>query len=1625
MALPEREENDPLKVWLSQNKGSGNVDFGSAFKWVKDVASDARDQVAKIPGVSPAARIAKRSLTEFNNMFGKTLIAPVTRNALALSVDAGTIFEYVAADVYESNFNRSKYRERVKNSGTLGYLTDLAKQTLTYQVATGENLGTGYLPGGDAFEQSQAQIAATRPTVGTEIFTLGRAGAYPLVKLGVIRQDGTMYKLISGGLDAYKIVKNPLDPFNQLTRIRPAGISAESRVATGGLRVAEQDNFIASFDDLETRVQTTRAKIMANRRPMTPDELDAANQYDALTRGMTPSGTRTIADPLNPNKTIVANSFDPLPIYTKYARDVDDVLNGRLRSAGLNEDVFPAFVRNQYQQWVSSGDGTKFAQDLIDNIRNGSIDAGQLWRRGLNREGIQTAVALVDEIRLTPNISTDRVLSLIEQGVASMEPGFNLRKIGRSTLDAVRQSDGNVIKYQAQKAGSRQLEVLPESLRIGFSDPNGSAMNLDNLMGSLGFDLAERNDWLAQFGRAISGDKSDLFEYLSRFEELAIGRALASKNISLTPEQLRELTSWTSKTHDEVVSYTLDALGEGVPLPHIDHDGIAPLRLSQLMGQDRYLMPKEVLDKLVELTGTVGPFKAKMKTSGNVVGPVVKGYDEMTTLLKAYMSDVWKPRAVAKPSHTLRIVPEEVFRGAASGIFEHPGEQILMMLGAQARTTATGEKIASKIPNLTKLYKQLDEVQTNLDEALGFQRSALAGKQVTPAEQRFINRIPEWEKQVDDIQAKLNTQGQAIFDVMIGPRSRGAMAASTGEYAPLQQNMLRQGQMELPSKAVGREQRNWVNGVIHELTDMFTNQDYRRIAKGQLFDTDKIEIGGVNASISQHVQAGTRHPFTRQPIRNDIDAVKLWLFQGEGRQYFDGYFDNIANLKPAYRSGGYDTYTTASERVQTILDSDIRSITGMDPVLLEVIAEGTYQNARALIKNMNGRGQASKELVDYIKGTFMNSPHSPKRVKYYPERKMALEEALSGRTQQLLPAAAKGINRVYTAYFEGLYGLTSDALSRVPSWKANYWLRMEEVIPLMTKPEAALAVEAARKARLSAPRMDRIRLAARLANGEGTVAGADLLAKHYAIQATNDLLYNANKRSLFGQQHRLMFAFFEAYREVTASWLKLSAMNPRIIRNVAQFADTSEEEGWYYANLDGRKVFEIPMSGAVANLFAGDDGEIMKNFTVGVNAVNVVGQGRPGFGPTVQFAVDSILPKTSEYQWLRSFVAPFGSPELRNPGLIGIFTPSQVTQMTSIINGTGGPWEKFSDFLLGDRDINDYHQKAVIRSWQYLINNNPGVYLGPNAANDAMEDAENLANKITFWRGLTAFVGPGAPLTEWLAKTEYGTVEVSIILEDLYKKEEEARSMGEPSFNGFSRWIELWGKDVWAYATTLSKSNIGGQIATREFEDWASDNEKLLGKYPDTAGYFAPRGGERSLEAWLSQSEIGRRDIKDLKEARADAEQKMGNYLYYDAKSLFTEEQLRNPANRQQLSVFRNDVKETLPLWNPPGSASQDFRRRITGQILDLSKMVKDPLLAGDDLTPIVSEYLDIRKSVLDARMGVDPKLNLDSWYNSNAGRPVRDYLRYQVAPYLMGKNPRFVDLWEQVLSYEFIEDEE
>lgn len=1624
MPLPIRDDDDPIKKWLEENGGGGGINLKTQYKWLRDVASDAAGAVGKIPGAKQTGRFVKRSLTEFNDMFGKPIVAPVTRSAFALSVDAGTLFEYFAADAYESLFQRKKWEERNKKNGPFGWMKDLSNQLIIRQLIADESLGTGYLPGGSAYEKSQQAIAETRPTVGNELFTLGKAGAYPLVKLGVIRQDGVMFDLISGGLDAYKVVKNPFDPFNQLPRIRPAGTSPSTRVATGGTKVADQADFAAYFDDLETRVATTRAEVMATGRQMTPAEVTAASEYSALTVNQTPSHPKQIPDPTRPGATITVNSFEPSGIYNRYSRAVDDVINGRLNSVGIADEVYPAFVRNQYQVWAGSGDGTAFAQQLIDDVRTGKTDTGTLWRTKFGREGIQTANGIVKAIRDNPNITTDEVLALIDEGVASFEPGFNLRKMGRTTLDAVRQNDGNVIKYQAQKAGIRQLEVLPESLRIGFTDPNQSAANLDNLMGSLNFSLAERNQWLDEFAVAVSGGKAELFEFMSRFQAQAIGVKLQANKLNLAPEQIREITSWAGKMHDEIVGYTMDDLGRGVPLSWVDGDGIAPLRLTQQLSQDYYLMPPEVLDKLIEFTGKWGAFKQGMKSRG-AAGYVFTASDEMTALLRAYMSEVWKPVAVMKVSHAVRVTPEELARGAVSGIYEHPLEQIMVILGASAKLDASGNKIATKIPDLVRLYTQLDDLVTKIDEAQSY-LAQQATRALTAAEQRYVDRLPDWTKKVADIEAQINTQGQDIFNSMIGPRSRGSTASGVGEYSPLYMNMIRSGQMTLPAKGIAREKPNWVKGVIHEVVDMFYNDDYRRIAKGGLFDTDEITIGGTRATILQHIQNGTVHPFTGLPLANDLDAVKLWLFQGDGRPLFDAYFDNTANLKPQFRIGGYDNYSTASERVDTILNADIRSVTGMDPQLLEVVAEGTFNGQRAVIKNLNGRGEASPALRAWIGDTFSQMPHAPERVRYFPEHKYAIAEAgerLVGPDGRLVERAANVWDVIVRSYFESFYGQTSDFLSRVPSWKVNYWSRMEELVPLMTPAEAQKTLAAAKAAKLSRPRIQRIELQAKLARGEGTLAGADDLAKGYATQATNNLYYKSNNRSLFGQQHRLTFAFFEAWREVTGTWMKLAAMNPRIIRNVAEFADTAEEEGWYYTNRDGRKVIEIPASGRAVQALIGRDGQMIGNFTVGLNSVNIIGQGRPGFGPTIQFAVDQMLPDAAEWEWLRSFVSPYGSPELGNPGLVGLFTPQQIKQMTNILNGTG--LEDFKTFLLGDTDINDYHAKATIRTWQYLLNNFPEQYIGPNAADDAMDDAQDLANKVTFMRGLQAFLGPGAPLTEWLAKTPYGTVELSIIIEDLYKKEEEARKMGEPAFNGYARWLQLWGKDVWAYAGTLSKSNIGGQIATREFEEWAKSNGKLLNKYPDVAGYFGPRGGERSLEAWLSQSETGRRDIKDLPSAREDVEQKLGNYLYYDAKQMFTEEQLQNPINRQQLASFREQIIQTLPFWNPPGTTREEFRRRIDGQIRELRKAVKDPMLKNDDLAPIIQSYFSARDSALDAQMKVDANVNLETWYRTKAGRPVRDYLRYRVVPILMKRDPRFVDLWEQVLSYEFVEDDE
>ena len=1594
--------------------------IGDIGSWLKNAAGD-----------------VLKGVTNITDPINEYVIKPAVREGMAASIDASSLLTWSLGTAFDTanpkHFGRTTQGKAGQSRGE--FLDEFKGQFITGQRDGLQGLGTGFLPGGEAYAKSQEGIQEARPRIGSHAFTLGRAAAYPLSAIGIAPEDGIIHKIISGGIDAFVIMKNPLDPFNSIPRIKAGGTGAESMVSTGKTRIVDAQEFGKYFNDLEERalgLMDDIGKPNPTGAGRTAEDLAVLDEYNRLIQPLTPTRTRPFPEN-SPNWDRLANTYDPSDVYNHWKSQLDDAFGDLANDAGAIRDNAPSMIRNQYTAWRESGKGTEWATKMLEGVRSGELDLQTLWKSPMfGREGLGTANRLATEL-LDPNATTETVFKILDEAASSFDPLVNVRNVGASQTDLWRTGAGINIKTASQRNGWRQLEVLPESLKVGKSDPAQSARNLDDLMGTFNFDFAERGQWLSRFAKDIQGTKDDLFNFLSDFSEHGVRSRLAAQTVLgtntavFTDDEIRVMSSWTQKLADELVNWTKNDLGQVVPLPWIDNagSGIAPLRNSQLLASDQFLISPAFIDDVIQATGKIGAF-VKAGEGVPYLGKGISAAELTSDVIKQYMSRIWKPSRVAKPSHLLRVAPEETIRALASGIFEHPMEQMLAILGRTMKSDAAGNTIAGKIPNFIKMNKKLSALEMDLLEANSYVKQAnfttnrIADLEafeqfggLTAKQQKLVDRIPEIKASIANIEAKLAAEPQPIWDSLIGPNSRGAKATAIGEWVPDKQNMLRSGSMQLPDRTIPAQRGAWVKGLVHELSSMADNPDYARIAAAQLDPDDLITVGNKTATIAEHVAEGTVHPFTGQKLGNNLDAIKLWLFQGGGRKQFEGYFENVANLKPEYQNGGWDNYGVASGKVQLMLD-DIISKTGGDPILNQIISTKKYDDVRAVVRNMHtGRGEASKPLRDYLSKTFINQPHAPRMVEFYPENL----PTTGGAAGNLL---SHGLDKLFNFYFEDMYGRTSDAMSRVPVWKAGYWTRMEELASHLQPLEAKKLLVAAEKAGLTESRLERIQIQAALANGKGTIAGAELLAESYARRFSKDLLFDASKRTLFGKQHSLLFPFFEAFREVTGTWLKLAAKNPRIIRNTAQFAQTSQEEGWFYTDDNGRKVFEVPMTGAVARIFAGNDSTVIKNFTVGVNAVNIAGQMRPGIGPVLQVSADVMLPKNADYDWMREMISPFGDPNTESFELQSLWAPKYLKQLFAETQGGDGFWTALSKAVIGDTKKDDYFQRSFTRIMQHNANTNEANYQGADGMKRLYADSEAQALRLTTLRGLTAFAGPGAPMTTWMAHTKHGVVEVGILADDLYVRETAAVKRGEPRYKGFEGWLNFWGEQVWPYVSSLTTSNVGGQIATEEFERWARKNTGLLKEYPLLGGYLGPRDGIRNFDAWAAQMDAGRRTLVDPAISTANAQNRLGKELFRSFKEQFTAEDLKTTGTKQSIADKTIEIEKRLPGWGRPGSTVGQFASKIRDDIKELRLMIADPKASKLPIVQAVATYLTNRDAAILTAIKGNPAITQTNWMTVKSGYELRVYLATQLAPFVASQTPAFQDLYDQVLSYEF-----
>ena len=1615
------EEND--KQWY-------NLEQYAAYKWTDRLLSNLVPNIIE----KPVLELDKR------------VLRPAIRYATAASIDSGSLLAWTGGEVWRNLTFQKQPQESPKE-----FLNKFTDQFIYGRLAKDDmDLGTGYIPGGRARYLAETGVAAARARVGSHAFTFGRGMLYPFVKANIVQEDSLPWKIATGLIDMVVAVKNPLDPFNMTPSYRPSGTSQASRVGAGGTAVVSKRQFVQQFDNLEQQVLKARQEVQATGRSLTQAEQDLAARYSDLTTGMSPNRTVEVPDPIA--GVVRVPGHEGGTIYGKWRPLMDKALADAHNNMGAVRDVAPSLITNRYKEWRQSAKSTEWAESLINKVKSGELDEGEIWRTVFNHEGIGAAARLATAAR-KQGVTPEDILNVVDELTTTFDQGFNVRNLGRSNYDTFRSGQGYVVKTQIQKANSRLTEMLPENTKIGYGDPDQSARNLDDLMGVFGFKYDERNRWLTEFATVINGNKSDFFEFMNRFQSEAIAKRLEKLEIPFgginrkqwikdqlaagstktvedlraeynktfdktffTEDEIGQITSWANKLRDEITYYAYDDMMDKIPFAWFDGNGFGPARLSQQMADNYVVIPPAVIDDLARLFTKMGGFLTRA-TEAPVVGKGFATYDEARRVLLSYVSDVWKPRVVAKPSHTLRLGIEEMFRANTRGILEHPTEWIYAVLGRRMNRDAKGNIIPGKIPDWEKFYTDLADAEANLMHAQDIQLRANQGVQLTKEEQLYLARLPQLDKEYNDLLANAPNFEAKIYESLVGPRSRGANVV-TSEYAPLIELSLRRGSAQFANKL--DDPKVWKNGMAQEITDMFMNPDYRRIAGQRLLPEDTITINGVTKKIGQHIKDGATHPYTNQPLANDLDAVKLWLFSGSGREYFNQYFENSYNLKPSYQNGGYDNYSVASQRADEILNTDIAHVTGGDQTLLDVIATGKYQGTRAVFRDGTGRGSVSPELSDWIGNNFITSPHSPKLIITHPYMGFAPDMFPRKNFFQKL---SSGLNTGYRFYFENVYGRVSDTLARSPLWKASYWNRMEELVVNMTPDDAKQVVQAAQDAKLLPSRLSRITLQSELANGKGTLEGAERLAAAFATKTTNDIMVR-NPRGLISNQHKILVPFFNAFVESATTWMTATAQNPKIIRNTARLYDAAEENGVITKNQYGDTVLELKGTGAFASWLTQSD-EPIADFSVNVRNFNIVTQMRPGVGFVVQYVLDKIIPPTPNYDKLREFISPYDAPKFEG-GVLTPLIPPSLNRMLSFLGTEGKTFDDAWRAFFGDPRQTEYYRRGVVAMHQHLINRYGDKYVGREGYAEAYEDAQEAMDKIQAYRAFVAAVGPGAPVTEYLAMTDAGLVKRNTVMRDLTIREERARKEGRQTHTAFGEWIEAWGPLVWIYAGSTTKANVGGLLTTREFQAWSSKNSDLFNKYPSVAGYLGPDGGNPDIDVWSNQLRSGYRDINTVEESRSEADQANGNYKYYTFVDSATPQQQKTQVFRDQRDALINDLREEFPFWAAPGDNRGDYAKRNREQIAELRLMTKDKNLAGDPTVMALKDYFNARDQSVANALAATSALTEENWKNDNKiGRPLRNHLRDVTAASIIARFPSFKRVWDQVLSFEFVADKE
>jgi hypothetical protein len=1513
-------------------------------------------------------------------------------------------------------------------------LTQIARRAINPNQEV--DLGGGYFPEGIALTEAIRNRDASLPQVGGQSFTVGRALIEPLIQEGYIDRNSYSASVMSGIVDAlWTVGTDPGVYYNPVKGIKSVfGLSDVAATAVYNGRFAEiiREELWAPARKAAGRSIDPDLPIIEGRLvgdvvadtprfggylppgTVLPQEVDDAIRAAANTEVEKWKGTGNSLAALDspPNLNLPEVIDETTRLYRLHG--VIDLDDGAKLFDPMKIDEMP-YTFDGRRTLTKLGEFTNVGE-MYDAFL-GNIPIGLAY-------AIQEAVDVAKAAGRT--VTTKEIHAILREGVLSGDPLYNIRQVPGLIKQVINQT-GKQTAYWAS-GHTRQFSMMPKATFFSFEDPISSVNDMKRLMEIMNVPKADRHVMLSDVIKAVAtGDVGRRFDLAKQFHKTIITPKLKANGVP--DEWIANVAKFEGAT-DGIYQWSMDALGDGYPITWFDDGTGQVLRSTDLMAKGFMMVNPKHLKQVIRETSNLWklyqPFRGTLINEKSV-------YNQLVRNLEKIQVDYLKPIALGAPlpiRMVTRIIPDEMLRLAAAGDMSLATIFAGMSNGALNYTTAgklikTAKQIEDLIVQLEKLnvdYKKLDDAIAAGDTALADNYRILIAETeseygtrtkikelLSTYNQRAETLVPGMSRNVAETAQGLMGQERLDPRVLVYERSRVMEHArkEVDEFGRVITRMERNADGEMV-EVLGKANENWVTGTARDIVHMSQTPEYVEVAKAML-------AGGRDAV------ALLPERFLTGDLKPVFDKIYDRMIQTQGSQ--------AMRLAPT----PINTLEGASIWVETILN-DIATRTALDPVAVGAVASGQMGGVSISVTprwTPNSRFEAfnvyeaSTEFKDFVARELLRNPDSPIVA---PFSRSVGTETVQNNT------------RILTRLFS-LYRDTSQKVARTPLQQYSKWQRVIELIPAMEPKEAAKMLTALEKTDIDNWVKQRVRLELPRAQGTATAKEVELLGEMYGHQRVDDILYNFENRTYAGYKHNLMFAFFDAWKEQWQVWGRAIANNPaniekgRLLKEgltnveLPEWAGLNEGQGILYTDPNGKQAVALPFSKPVLNMLGLNASESMS-----AKGLSIVSTGVPGLFGVGGIVFDSFIPKTESAQAFRELLFPIGDPGAKSR--IAEYLVPVWLQAVGV--GLVAGADKLTDLDLADNlaaiigsEQNDQLRASTLNAVLTNISSNSGDVPRTAAEQKALlEEAHTKADLLMFIKGLFRIVLPTSSMTTYYTEIGEENLASAYIMDDFRKITDEAPSY----YEGVTTFLDKYGESAWAFLAGSTTSQPG-VIPTKEYAEWQTKNRYVLDEYPLVGGYLGPQTGEYDPKAFAMQRIQGQRSPADVKErqdaalnklAQSIVKEKSRQIIQLGLSQGLTEKQiLESPYYKEQMRIKNGEVKREFPSYVTVQEKIGESTREITDQVTEIEFLVKDPKVLETPVGKALLEYWNYRDKLLSVLKTADPAAwDTDNWRRNPRNNPMRIKLN-QKGAFLVYNYPEFKNLWENVLSQEFLPPEE